>query len=742
MRRSLAQFNFISGELSPKLWRRPDLDKYLTGARRVYNMVIDKYGGAQRRMGSIYVDTVKDNAASRLIPFRRSSGTNLIIELTANVMRFYESGALIESGGSPVELATPWGAAEIDGVRFDQTGDVMYLTHPNYIQQKLSRTSATSFTIADISHETGPFLDENTDETKTLQLGAATGSTTMTASGHAPFTADHVGSLWKLRWQDRSALSKWSGSTPIAPGTVAISRGKAFKSLHNATTGVNAPDHTEGSEWDGDAFNSNEWEYLHSGYVIVKVTGYTSSTVVAVDVLGNGFGNGQAPADVVSAGTKYWLEGAWSDAQGWPETVGFYNDRLVYTKGNELYFSQNRLFENFSPTDEHGDIVTTSGLRFVMSDSQANSIRWIKQMGQDLLVGTTGSEWSIGPGASQDPFGPDNVFAEPHTFHGTADFIQPLRVNDVLLFVSRSRRTLQQLAERDYVDQYSSNDISVLSEHLLNNALFEADFARSPHGVYWAIDDMGSLIGMTFDPNQEVVGWHQHALAGSNVFVESIATIPSDDETYDEVWMIVARTINGSTKRYVERLATPFEDLDGDITQGVFVDSAKVTTGSALASVTLAHLPNATGLAALVDGKPYVGLSSDGSGVVALPDGVTGDHIICGYGYTSELTTLTLDSGSQIGAGIGKRQSVHRFYTSVEETNVYEFRRGGVTEWTVAEFNKGGSAMDAPLPLFTGIDARDIGMHYETEPYIEFRQALPVPLTIRGVSWDINIANQ
>lgn len=737
MRRAEAQNTFISGEFSPKLWRRRDLQKYLSGLRSCLNMVTERHGGVQRRGGTVYVASTKSNGIARLIPFRRSSSTNLVIELGDEYMRFYENGAVVESGGSPVEVSTPWADTEIDAVRFDQSGDVMYLTHPDYQPRKLSRTSATSFTLAAIDQVGGPFDSENTDDTKTLQLSAATGTATMTATGHSPFTAGHVGSLWKIRWQDRSAYSKWEGQVAYLANALVISRGKGFKCATGGTSGTSAPDHTEGDEWDGKVSASCEWTYQNSGYVVVKVTAYTSATQVTVEVQDDV----TAPPDIVSTGSYKWSAPSWSDEAGWPATVAFFNDRIAYSKGNEIYLSQNGLFEDFSPTDEHGDIVATVGLRFVLSDSQANVIRWMRQVQNVLLIGTTGSEFTLGPANLSEPFGPDNVQASPQSFHGSADFIQPVRVNEAVLFANRSARRLYEITAQEVTNRYAAAELSILSDHLLTDGLFEADFSESPQGIWWAITNQGELRGMTYEPRQDVVGWHRHTLGGTSPFVESIAVIPSDDERYEELWMIVARTVNGGTVRYIERIGTPFEDEAG-LEDAVFLDASKTVTGTDLDEVTAAHLLNETNLWALVDGKAYEGLSADGSGVIAMPDGVTGDTITVGYNYTSEIETLTPDIGSQIGAGQGKRQSVYQAHVMVDRTNVLKYRRGTDSAYQLLNFYIGGDAMDDPVPLFSGYKTLDVGANFETEPTIVFRQDQPLPMTIRGVTWDVTIADR
>ena len=76
----------------------------------------------------------------------------------------------------------------------------------------------------------------------------------------------------------------------------------------------------------------------------------------------------------------------------------------------------------------------------------------------------------------------------------------------------------------------------------------EMTFQQQRDSIIWAVTNEGELIGLTYEREQSVVGWHRHTTGGT---FESVATIYGEDEE-DEVWVIVKRTINGSTVRFIE----------------------------------------------------------------------------------------------------------------------------------------------------------------------------------------------
>ena len=109
----------------------------------------ESHGGFKRRPGSIFVAEVKDSAKStRLIPFNISRNESYILEVGHLYMRFYTNNARIQSGGNPVEVATPWEQADIWDIHFAQANDIMYMVHDKYNPRKLTHTGATTWAIS------------------------------------------------------------------------------------------------------------------------------------------------------------------------------------------------------------------------------------------------------------------------------------------------------------------------------------------------------------------------------------------------------------------------------------------------------------------------------------------------------------------------------------------------------------------------------------------------------------------
>ena len=192
MARVAAQLtNFTAGELSPRLDGRNDLSKYPAGCKKLENIVIYPHGAAARRPGTQFISEVKTSSAkTRLIPFEFSTTQTYVLEFGNQYMRVYKDKGRVEtSPGTAFEISTPYLTAELFDIKFAQSADVMYLTHPSHPTKKLSRTGHTAWTLTTVNFTNGPFLDSNISTT-TLQPSGTSGSVTITASASTFVSTD------------------------------------------------------------------------------------------------------------------------------------------------------------------------------------------------------------------------------------------------------------------------------------------------------------------------------------------------------------------------------------------------------------------------------------------------------------------------------------------------------------------------------------------------------------------------
>jgi hypothetical protein len=656
MARVAAQLsNFTAGELSPRLDGRNDLAKYSAGCATVENMVIYPHGAAARRPGTTFIAEVKTSSAkTRLIPFEFSTTQTYILELGNQYMRFYRDNGQILSGGSPFEISTPYLTAELFDIKFAQSADVMYITHPNHQTRKLSRTGHTSWTLTAVDFTNGPYLDTNTSTT-TITASAHTVGTgrTFTASANT-FASTDVGRL--IRFRD--------------------------------------------------------------GYA--KVTGFTDATVVTVEILKD-TGSTSASTD--------WSLGAFSDTTGHPSCVSFFEQRLVFaatlSQPQTVFFSKSGDYENMD-ANIGGTVADDDAIIYTIASNQVNAIRFMSAS-RTLIIGTAGGEFTVTGGGDNNAITPTNIMIKKQSNHGAAN-IDAVSVANATLFVQRAKRKIRELAYNFDVDGYTAPDLTILAEHVTEGGIIEMAYQEEPLAIIWCVRNDGELVALTYQREQQVVAWHRHVFAGAfgsgNAVCESVAVIPTEDSEY-ELYMIIKRTINGATKRYVEFLNT-FDFDESDNTSFNFLDSQLSYSGSSATTISgLSHLEGQE-VSILADGATHPNKTVS-SGSITLDRAAT--KVKVGLGYTSLLKTMRIDAGAQNGTSQAKTKRIYEVTARLYESVGVEIGPD-LNNMERVPFRTSSDPMDQGIPPFTGDKEVEFRGDYDTDGFMIVRQTQPLPLTI------------
>tara|TARA_R100000734_G_C3319022_1_gene114054 strand:+ start:1570 stop:3558 length:1989 start_codon:yes stop_codon:yes gene_type:complete len=448
-----------------------------------------------------------------------------------------------------------------------------------------------------------------------------------------------------------------------------------------------------------------------------KITGYTSATVVTWQVLKD---TGSA-----SASTN-WSLGAFSDTTGHPKCVSFFEQRLVFAGTTDqpqtLFFSQSGDYENMDD-GLSGSVTDSSAMVYTIASNQVNAITSIKAT-RTLIVMTTGGEFTVTSGATEDPVTPTNLNIRKQSSYGSAG-VDALSIGNTTIFLQRAKRKIRELAYNFDSDGYIAPDLTILSENITLSGLIQIDYQQEPYSVVWGVRTDGKLVGMTYNRIQDVVAWHEHDFGGTNAKCKSVAVIDIDTSE-DQVWVIVERTINGATKKYVEYL-TP-SDFNSNIEEFHYVDSGLAYNGSATTTLTgLDHLEGET-VKIIANGATHPDKIVS-SGSITLDRSVTNAKV--GLGYNSILKTMRLDDG----AGITDQTKTKRIY----DVTVRFFETVGAKvgpdedNLDIIPFRDSSAAMTAPVPLFTGDKETEFPSDYGTNGFVVVKQDQPLPTTILAI---------
>lgn len=700
------QNSFNAGELSPQLKGRADLEKYRNGCDTMVNFFPQIHGPARKRPGTRFVNEVKDSSKlTRIIPFEYSTTQAYILEFGHNYIRFYANGGVVLSGGSAYEISSPYSQTELADLDYAQSADVIYISHPNYTPYKLARYGATNWTMTPVTFDWPPFNDENTDAT-TLTASGVTGSITLTASSSMFVSAD-VGSYFKFSEVVESKYDQWVTSTSVSSGAVRHYNGNVYQATSTGTTGTRPPIHTEGTESDG----AVTWAFLHNGAGYAQVTGYTSGTQVSATVIS------QLPSSATSA-SKKWAEGAWSSRRGFPRSVTFYEDRLWFGgstwRPQTLWASTSGDYENHQYGTNDDD-----ALNYTINTQDMNHIQWLCPS-KVLAIGTTAGEFTLSATSISDPVTPTNVKITPQTTYGNAANIRPLRVASSILFVQRAARKVREYTYNFETDSFVAPNMNVLADHISETGFVDLAYQQEPSQIVWAPRVDGTLTGMTYERAEDVIGWHQHELGGD---VESVASIPHWDGDQDVLFVVVKRTVDGATVRYIEYIE---KYLTGS--ESFYVDSGLTYDGSPV--TTLAGLDHLEGkeVAVLVDGSVHPNRTVT-SGEITLNR--SGSVVVVGLPFTATLKTMPLEAGAADGVAQGKTMRIHNIVMRLFETGAGLWYGPNTATMDELHPRKTTDAMDAGVPLFTGDTAiLPWPGEYQNSPQMTIQHRLPLPCTI------------
>ena len=755
--------NFTAGELSPNMYGRTDIEKYYNGCMTMENFLVLPQGGAYRRPGSRYVASVKTPSAfTRLVPFVFSTTQAYMLEFGNLYIRVYYDGGQVQSGSTVYEVVTPYTTAQLPDLKFAQSADTLYIVHPSHEPRQLTRTAHTTWTLTALAWENGPFMKDNDDDSHTLTVTSYDGSTglygqTVTVTSSADlFTSNDVGRWIKIRytapgsniaggtidadsaytssaysvdgefeltwryaesssneWEVQYSIdsgSNWDTLFTIPHSTANVTYTETLRSedYNNVVPQIRfyAPGDTCNSRYTLRQIRENRNAYL-------KITTYSSATSVRAEVYKR--------MTQFGVPTNNWAIGAWGTVPGWPSSVTFHQGRLVFagttSEPSKVWMSVSDDYTNYDTGegDEDSDAVGLTPIA-----SEVNNVMWMASKG-NLLIGTAGDEW-VFDGANITPTNPPHARRE--TNFGSAKW-QAVIANGYVVFVQDGEKIVRQV-QYDYdSDTYLAIDLTAMSDHITGDGISYLAYLKSPWSTIWTCRDDGELIGLTYVPEHKVFAWHRHDLGGD---VESVACIPG------EIWVVVKRTINGATVRYIERILP----WDGTLNNSVFMDCAAEYSGTATATITgLSYLEGET-VGVISNGK-YVGTKVVSSGSITLD--ATTTHAWVGLPYTSTLKTINIEHANPPGTSQGaKRRIVHAVARLVNTV-------GGKVGFNASdadgiEYDDEGRANVSTPELFTGDTNPVLITTSSGRPqYLTIVQDKPYPFSVSAIVLRMEVQN-
>jgi hypothetical protein len=633
--------------------------------------------------------------------FAFTPGVNLIyVEIHSNTEYSSIVSSIQIDGGGDLTIPTAYATDDLQYIRHDQSGDVIFLACRGNKQQKLMRFGSGSWGVADYLPEDGPFLNENTDFT-TLTPSALTGDITIAASKDY-FKESQVNGLIRITSVGQTVEDDLNGANQFTShikvtnvGTardITITRAGTWSATVTLQRSISEP----GTWVDVATFTTNGTATYNDGLdnqtiyyrIGIKTGNYTSGTATLTLSYESGGIDGIAritaftdqqnvDAIVLSpmGGTdafETWAEGIWSDRRGWPSSVALYEGRLAWAGMDKIILSESDGYENFNDLQEgdSGPIIRNIG------QGPVDDIHWLLPL-QRLIAGAEGSELSIRSNSFDEPLTPDNYNMKAASTQGSAP-VGAVRIDSNGAFVERSGTRVYQLVYNFDTYDYSSSDLTRLVPDMCDVGIVKVVVQRHPDTRLHCVLENGTVAVLIFEPDEDVICWIDVTTDG---LVEDAVVLPQQ-ELEDAVYYVVNRTINGETKRFVEKWALEEDCVGGTLNHQA--DSYLEFTQAASATVSgLDHL--------------------EGESVVVWADGK------CLRTSAGAIATFTVTSGAITLTNAGSSYSATTGIVGLPYTAQYESSK-------LAYAAEGGTALNARKILHSiGIIAAD--MHHKGLEY-------------------------
>ena len=559
---------FSGGEISPEMLGRLSDNKYQQAAATMRNFIAKPEGPATNRPGFYFVKEVKDSTkATRVIPFRFNISQTMVIELGHEYFRFHTQGATLQytngaawssstnythgnivshSGTNYYSLTansninpatspykdTHWYAlpsdmtyeipsayqdTELFDVKFVQSSDVLTLVHPNHPPAELRRYGATDWRYVNIDF--------------TEPLSAPTG---VSASRYIPNSSNTSTDTYETHYYVVTAIAQDGIRESPASSVASVNNNIFVTGAKNTITWNKVTDALRYR-----VYKEQAGLYGFIGSIDHDSTG-NPNTYNIVD-------NNVAPDFSL---TPPRFDNSLIGSNNYPSAVSYYEQRRVFAGTNN---DPQTIFMTRSGTESDLSfrlpIRDDDRIKFQVAAREANRIKHIVPLTQ-LLFMTEAAEWRV-TSVNSDAITPTSVSVKPQSYIGASD-TQPVIVNNSMVYIASRGGHARELGYSWQANGFITGDLSIRAAHLFDGLdVTDMTLAKAPTPVVFMVSTSGKLLGLTYVPEQQVGAWHQHDTDGT---FESVTTVAENN--VDAVYCVIKRTINGATKRYIERMGT------------------------------------------------------------------------------------------------------------------------------------------------------------------------------------------
>lgn len=756
----ISQLAFTTGEVSPDVSSRFDLEQYKSALLEAENVVIRPYGAVAKRQGSQYVGQVKySDKPTRLFEFTTNTNNSFMLEFGDKYIRVWNYG--IYTG---IEVTTPFTSDILFDLNCNQSGDVMFICSGKYPIQTLSRYSDTDWRMSTYKLTEQPYDEINTDNGHTLTVNGDTITSTKDL-----FTQDMVGSVIQIAYYVEAVHTKSAGEVVEKKVKRYMQAQTIEKTYNNINYNVGAfstdtelswkftthgtwegtvklqISNNDGQTWkDYRTYTSkNDYNVTDTGkieagarlkyvsdiksgsvncdlsimpftqYGIVEIKSVTDAKNAKVNVL-NGIKEGEP--------SYQWKLGSWNRGRGYPKLCTFYQDRFVVaatdSKPNFIWFSRTGDYPNFGVEKVEGTITDDSAITLPVINRKMCEIRHLVPA-NDLIILTSGNEWIV---RGDKTITPTNCNLKTQTQRGALS-CEPQFIGNRCVFVQERGGTVRDMGYSYESDNYTGQDLTLFVKTLVKgHVAVTSAYAQDPDSIIYYVRDDGQLNCLTYIPEQKVYGWSHFVTNGKYRYVESVA-----EGEQDTIYFVVDRVINNKSVKCIERSIPLYTEDNSDVFLDCYV---KVANSIKTDYINAPHLVGQM-VDIVIDGQQMPSRVVPPTGVIKL-DGKA-NVITVGLPYTTKIKIPSVEQQINDGTLQGRVATVSRVVLRMYKSF------GGKVGRT---FDRMDDITLPPNELFTGdkpVILPKMGINYSTDTSICIKHSDPFPFNLLSITRIVEI---
>lgn len=749
---------FTAGEIAPAYYGRTDLDKYDLGVAEARNFFVDYRGGLSSRPGTRFCGTIPEH--SRLFVFRTAfeSTPNFLVCVAPGELLLFQEGQELAT-----QLQVPYGAAALPSLKAWQILNKLYFTHPEYpvhflefdgidwtfapeefkprIDPPTVFTLQPEITDDDNNHAHVAFavtavdaegneshasrLQVLTDISNYTQVAGSVRLTWAAVPGAASYRVYRTNIALKAAISQSSELG-FIGSTvaPIFVDSNIVPDFTRQPPLHvnpfanGAITRIELPSrgsgYTQAATIDfltGEGFVGNP--------VVAPdlATQYPSGALLGFTILNGGEGyilNQLAfIADPNGDGAIARVAEVTASSGNYPSCGCRFQQRFVFAGSfNEpltVWGSRPGLTPNF---DVSTFLTAGDAYNFTLDSQDFSPIKHLVPIRDSLLIFHAGGvdRLSAEEGRAVSAI---SAVVENQASLGIGE-AEPVLINNDIIYVQSRGSAVQALAYTFYTNSYTAQDISILSNHLMEPApIIRMAWNEEPHKVLWAVRADGKLLSLTYLREQEVFGWCRHETEGLFRDVALVQELDRDVVYFaverDGVWMLEA----------LEPRRIDEEKRAWCVDSGLQYEGPEVTEVSGLE-----HLEGKT-VAIFADGDvEEQKIVVNGTVELEYPRSL----VTVGLPYTARFVSLPLtDRENQLD---GREKRIASVEMRLRQTRGIFVGTLGHTLYEVKEPLP--EAYDTLRPLIDGMVTQHVDAAWDFDQQLVVEQRYPLPVTLLG----------